>query len=72
MVCIFVRNLGIHSNLPGAHSEISDFWHRAPGTISYRRGMEMDLQLTGKVAVITGSGRGIGYASALALSLIHI
>ncbi|KAG1254756.1 hypothetical protein G6F65_016918 [Rhizopus arrhizus] len=30
--------------------------------------MEMDLQLTGKVAVITGSGRGIGYASALALA----
>ena len=28
----------------------------------------MDLQLTGKVAVITGSGRGIGYASALALA----
>ncbi|MGV3654369.1 MAG: beta-ketoacyl-ACP reductase [Noviherbaspirillum sp.] len=28
----------------------------------------MDLQLTGKVAVITGSGRGIGYASALAMA----
>ncbi len=28
----------------------------------------MDLQLEGKVAVITGSGRGIGYASASALA----
>jgi len=28
----------------------------------------MDLHLTGKVAVITGSGRGIGYAAALALA----
>ncbi len=28
----------------------------------------MDLQLTGKVALITGSGRGIGYASALAMA----
>lgn len=28
----------------------------------------MDLQLEGKVAVITGSGRGIGYASAVALA----
>ncbi|MFD4836972.1 beta-ketoacyl-ACP reductase [Achromobacter sp. NPDC058515] len=28
----------------------------------------MDLQLTGKVALVTGSGRGIGYASALAMA----
>src|SRR5690606_8903762 len=28
----------------------------------------MNLQLTDKVALITGSGRGIGYASALALA----
>jgi len=28
----------------------------------------MDLHLTGKVAVITGSGRGIGYAAALTLA----
>lgn len=28
----------------------------------------MDYQLTGKVALITGSGRGIGFASALALA----
>lgn len=28
----------------------------------------MDLQLTGKVALVTGSGRGIGFASALAMA----
>jgi len=28
----------------------------------------MDMQLEGKVAIVTGSGRGIGYASALALA----
>lgn len=28
----------------------------------------MDLQLTGKVALVTGSGRGIGYASALVMA----
>jgi 3-oxoacyl-[acyl-carrier protein] reductase len=35
---------------------------------STNKGDQMDLQLRGKVAVITGSGRGIGFATALALA----